>query len=76
MPKNINKIYKAFVLLIIMKKLCKILTEKFNIQEPKNFIEEIKETGYKTNNYRFLEKVFLELPFDKFDKKIYNFTFI
>lgn len=53
-----------------MKKLCKILTEKFNIQEPKNFIEEIKETGYKTNNYRFLEKVFLELPFDKFDKKI------
>lgn len=53
-----------------MNKLCKILNTKFNIQNPEKFIEKIKETGYKTNNYRFLEKVFLELSPDKFDSEI------
>lgn len=51
-----------------MKKICKILNTKFNIQNPEKFIERIKKTGYNTNNYRFLEKVFLELSLEKFDE--------
>jgi hypothetical protein len=58
------------VLFTTMKKICKILNTKFNIQDPEKFIEKIRETGYKTNNYRFLEKVFIELPKEKFDEKI------
>lgn len=53
-----------------MKKLCKILKEKFRLKDPDSFILKIKNTGYNTNNYRFLEKVFLELPQDKFDQDI------
>jgi len=53
-----------------MKKICKILTDKFNVIDPKSFIQEIKKTGYVTNNYRFLENIFLELSPEKFDQKI------
>jgi len=53
-----------------MKKICKILTEKFNVIDPKSFIQQIKKTGYVTNNYRFLENIFLELSPEKFDQTI------
>lgn len=53
-----------------MKKLCKILGTKFNVIDPENFIKDIKDSGYNTNNYRFLEKVFLELSPKKFDPTI------
>ena len=53
-----------------MQKICKILTNKFNVIDPKSFIQEIKKTGYVTKNYRFLENIFLELPPEKFNQKI------
>ena len=53
-----------------MQKICKILTNKFNVTDPKSFIQEIKKTGYVTKNYRFLENIFLELPPEKFNQKI------
>jgi hypothetical protein len=53
-----------------MKKLCNILSSKFNVSDPESLIKDIKDSGYNTNNYRFLEKVFLELPSEKFDRTI------
>lgn len=55
---------------MIMKKICRILKHKFNLDDPESFINEIKKTGYTTNNYRFLEKVFSELSPEKFDSGV------
>lgn len=50
-----------------MKKLCTILQNKFKIKDPKLLIIQIKNTGYSATNYRFLEKLFLELSPNNFD---------